>query len=172
MGNTRHDPLLGFNFSVEVEGLTVGGFNEVSGLQAETEVQEYREGGVNEFVHKRAGPTRYPSNLVLKKGMADSTALWSWYCDVIQGKIERKNLSIVLMDSAGQENRRWNFQQACPVKWAGPPLRAGASEVAVEVVELVHKGLQLSSAPAAPAAPAVAVGLDVGLSWNIKINIG
>ena len=166
---SRHDPHLAFNFSVEVEGLVVGGFNEVSGLQAETEVQDYREGGVNEFIHKRAGPTKYSSNLVLKKGIADSTALWSWYCDVIQGKIERKNLSVVLMDSAGQEQRRWNFQSAYPVKWAGPGLRAGASEVAVETVELVHKGLQISNAaPAPPAAP----GIGVELSWNIKINIG
>jgi len=165
---SRHDPHLAFNFSVEVEGLVVGGFNEVSGLQAETEVQDYREGGVNEFIHKRAGPTKYSSNLVLKKGIADSTALWSWYCDVIQGKIQRKNLSVVLMDSAGQEQRRWNFQSAYPVKWAGPGLRAGASEVAVETVELVHKGLQISSA--APAAPAPGIGVEV--SWNIKINIG
>jgi len=143
-GDNRHDPVLGFNFSVEVDGLVVGGFNDVSGLQTETEVQEYREGGVNEFIHKRAGPTKYPSNLVLKKGIADSTALWSWYCDVMRGKIERKNLSVVLLDSAGEEKRRWNFQKAYPVKWAGPGLRAGASEVAVETMELAHKGLQLS----------------------------
>src|SRR5215470_18891799 len=96
------DPVLGFHFAVEISGLQVAGFSEVSGLQAEIEVQEYREGGVNEYIHKRAGPTKYASNLVLKKGIADSTALWSWYCDVMRGKIERKNLSVVLLDSAGE----------------------------------------------------------------------
>jgi len=137
----RKDPFLSFNFAVEVKGLVVGGFNEVSGLQAETEVQEYREGGVNEYIHKRAGPTKYSSNLTLKKGITDTTALWSWYCDVIQGKVERKNVSVVLMDSEGQEKRRWNFQRAYPVKWVGPGLRATASEVAVETLELAHDGL-------------------------------
>jgi phage tail-like protein len=96
---------------------------------------------VNEYIHKRAGPTRYPSNLTLKKGITDATALWSWYCNVMQGTIERKNLSIVLMDSAGNEQRRWNFLRAYPVKWTGPDLRAATAEVAAETVELAHDGL-------------------------------
>jgi phage tail-like protein len=137
----RKDPFLTFNFAVEIQGLVVGGFAEISGLQAEIEVQDYREGGVNEFIHKRAGPARYPSNLVLKRGMTDATVLWSWYCDVMQGKVERKNVSVMLMNSAGEEQRRWNFQKAYPVKWAGPVLRASASEVAVETLELAHDGL-------------------------------
>ncbi len=137
----RSDPFLSFNFAVEIRGLVVGGFSDVSGLQAELEIQEYREGGVNEYIHKRAGPTRYPSNLTLKKGITDATALWSWYCNVMQGTIERKNLSIVLMDSAGNEQRRWNFLRAYPVKWTGPDLRAATAEVAAETVELAHDGL-------------------------------
>ena len=68
----RNDPYLGFKFLVEIEGLVVGGFSEVTGLQVETEVETYREGGLNEYVHKLAGPTRYPSNLVLKHGMTES----------------------------------------------------------------------------------------------------
>ena len=141
MADQRKDPFLTFNFAVEIQGLVVGGFNEVSGLQAEIEVQDYREGGVNEYIHKRAGPARYPSNLTLKRGMTDTTVLWSWYCDVMQGKVDRKNLSVVLMDSTGQEKKRWNFLKAYPVKWVGPGLRATASEVAVETLELVHDGL-------------------------------
>jgi phage tail-like protein len=73
--------------------------------------------------------------------MTDATALWSWYCDVMQGKVERKNVSVMLMNSAGEEQQRWNFQRAYPVKWAGPNLRASASEVAVETLELAHDGL-------------------------------
>ncbi len=137
----RKDPYLGYNFAVEISGLVAGGFSEVSGLQAEIEVQEYREGGVNEYIHKRAGPTKYSSNLVLKKGIADSTQLWSWYCDVMQGKVKRRPVDVLLRDSAGEEKRRWKFQNAYPVKWAGPDLKATASEVAVEVVELAHEGL-------------------------------
>ena len=137
----RKDPFLGFNFAVEVRGLVVGGFSEVTGLQAESEVQEYREGGVNEYIHKRAGPIKYPSNLTLKRGITDAAALWPWYRDVMNGKIERKNVSIILMDSAGEEKRRWNFQRAYPVKWVGPDLRGATAEVAAETVELAHDGL-------------------------------
>jgi phage tail-like protein len=137
----RKDPYLGFNFVVEVDSMVVAGFSEVSGLQSEAEVQEYREGGVNEYVHKRAGPIKYSSNLILKRGISDVAGLWSWYCDILQGKVQRKSVSIVLMDSACEEKVRWDFQHAYPVKWSGPSLRATAAEVAVESVELAHEGL-------------------------------
>jgi phage tail-like protein len=137
----RKDPFLSFNFVVEIDDLVAGGFSEVSGLQAEAEIQEYREGGVNEYIHKRAGPIRYASNLTLKRGVTDPTALWSWYRDVMRGTIKRKNVSIVLMDGAGNEKRRWNFQKAYPVKWTGPELRATTAEIAFESVELAHDGL-------------------------------
>jgi phage tail-like protein len=137
----RKDPFGGFNFAVEVHDLVVGGFSEVSGLQVEIEVQDYREGGRNHYVHKLAGPAKYSSNLVLKRGVTDVKTLWDWYWDVIHGRVTRKNVSVLLMDRAGQEKRRWNFRCAYPVKWSGPDLKANSSEVAVESIELVHKGL-------------------------------
>lgn len=136
----RADPYLNFHFLVEIEGLVVGGFSEVSGLQVEIEVQEYREGGMNEYIHKLAGPTRYPSNLVLKRGLTDA-ALWIWHQEGRKGAIRRRNGSIVLLDSAGVEKWRWNFLGAYPVRWLGPDLRGGSNEVAVETLELVHHGL-------------------------------
>jgi phage tail-like protein len=146
-GSNRKDPYLGFNFTVKVDGKNiVAGFNEVSGLQAEIEVQDYREGGVNEYIHKLAGPVRYPSNLVLKRGISEvEGGLWSWYCDVMQGRIERKDVSVTLMNSAGEEKVHWEFRKAYPVKWMGPGLRATASEIAVESVELAHMGLMPTS---------------------------
>ena len=145
MSNARSyttDPYMAFNFLIEIQGLTVGGFTEVTGLQAEIELQDYREGGVNDYIHRLAGPTRYPNNLVLKHGLTDSETLWQWYADVTQGIVERRNGSIVLKDASGEPKRRWDFQAAYPVRWIGPQFRAGASEVAVETVELVHHGLR------------------------------
>jgi phage tail-like protein len=159
----RHDPILSFNFAVEISGLFVAGFTDASGLQAEIEVQEYREGGVNEYIHKRAGPARYPSNLVLKKGITDSTELWSWYCNVLQGTIQRKSLDVVLMDSAGAERRRWTFQNAYPVKWMGPDLKAQSSEVAIESLELAHEGLIFANM-SAPAPPGGGAGISVSVT--------
>jgi phage tail-like protein len=138
---SRTDPYLTFNFLVEIEGLLVGGFSEVTGLQVETMIETYREGGLNDHEHKLAGPSRYPSNLVLKHGLTDDDTLWNWHQDVTRGIVNRKNGSIILLDSAGDEQWRWNFTEAYPVKWVGPDLRGGASEVAVEALELVHHGL-------------------------------
>ena len=108
----RQDPYLGCNFLVEVNGLVVGGFSEVSGLGVDVEAEEYREGGVNDFVHKLAGGVKAASNLVLKHGITDSDALWDWYEDVLGGVIERRNTSVVLLDSTGEEQRRWVFANA------------------------------------------------------------
>jgi phage tail-like protein len=161
----RHDPVLSFNFSVEISGLIVAAFSDVTGLQAEVEVNEYREGGVNGYIHKRAGPVRYPANLVLKKGITDSTELWSWYCQVLQGTIQRKSLDVVLMDSAGTEQRRWTFQNAYPVKWAGPDFKAASSEVAIESMELAHEGLIFANT--APPPPAAGIGIAVSVSVQV-----
>jgi len=137
----RNDPYVGFNFLVEVEGLLVGGFSDVSGLSVETEVETYQEGGQNAFVHHFAGRTKHP-NLVLKRGLTDIEGLWSWHQDVATGTIKRRNGSIFLLDRQRLPAMWWNFMDAYPVKWSGPDLRAESGQVAVESVELVHRGIE------------------------------
>jgi len=166
----RNDPYLAVNFLVEIEGLVVGAFSEVTGLQVETEVEDYREGGLNEYVHRLAGPTRYPANLVLRRGLTDIEALWSWHQDVVQGRIERKNGTIYLLDRQRLPAMWWDFAAAYPVKWSGPELRAESNVVAVEAVELVHRGISkpplstLVSAARGIASAALDVGLGGGFS--------
>lgn len=134
-------PYIAFRFLVEIQGLIVGGFSEVSGLQVETEVETVEEGGVNDYVHKLPKKTTYP-NLVLKRGLADSTALWGWHQNVVNGIIKRTSGAVILLDLEGNEKWRWHFKNAYPVKWVGPELKADSSTVAVETLELVHEGLQ------------------------------
>jgi phage tail-like protein len=137
----KGDPYLSYRFRVEIKGIQVGAFSEVSGLQVEIETHDYREGGENAYIHKVAGPARYPSHLILKHGLMDADELWRWQQDVVQGTFKRHNASVILMDSAGEPIWRWEFKDAYPVRWAGPELRAGTAEVAVETLELVHHGL-------------------------------
>jgi len=73
----RADPYQGFNFLIEVEGILVGGFTECTGLQVETETFEYREGGQNDYMHRFAGPIKYPP-LMLKHGVTLIDGLWAW----------------------------------------------------------------------------------------------
>ena len=142
LSNTlRLDPYLAYRFLVEIEGLIVAGFSEVSGLSAEVTTTPYKEGGLNEYEHQLPGPATWP-RLVLRRGLTDVDNLWSWHQDVRRGKVRRRNGSIVLGgESIYHGIVRWNFVGAYPVKWSGPDLRAGSATVAVESVELVHQGI-------------------------------
>lgn len=137
----RQNPYKSFRFRVEIDGITAARTSEVSGLQVETDVELYEEGGVNDFVHQLPKKTKYP-RLVLKRGITDVDDLWKWYQDVVSGGFTRKNGSIILMDVTGEDKWRWNFVQAYPVKWSGPELKADSNTVAFESVELVHQGIQ------------------------------
>ncbi|HEX2644827.1 MAG TPA: phage tail protein, partial [Thermoanaerobaculia bacterium] len=119
LGGGRTDPYMAFNFLVEIEGLVIGAFSEVSGLQVETMVHEYQEGGQNDYVHKLPGPTRYPSNLVFKRGLTDLQTLWTWHQEVTTGNVQRRNGTIYLLDRQGHQAMWWNFTEAYPVKWSG-----------------------------------------------------
>lgn len=141
LSGVRLDPYLGYNFLVEVDGLLVGGFREVRGLEASVEIKEYAEGGENGYLHKLPGETRYP-NLTLSRGLTDLDTLWVWFNDVASGIIVRRNLSILLLDQQRIPAMWWDVRDALPVKWSGPQLNAaGGSEVATESIELVHRGI-------------------------------
>jgi len=140
--SVQKDPYLSFRFHVEIDSLVSCGFQEVTGLTFETEVETFREGGLNLYQRQLAGASKYPSRLVLKRGLADADTLWSWYEKVLKGAVVRKNVSILLLDpDSDQERWRWNIRQACPVKWTGPEFRAGSAEIAFEAVDLIHQGL-------------------------------
>ena len=135
------DPYSAFRFSVEITGeAKVGGFNEVSGLVFETDVQTLRVGGINGYEQQLPGPSKFPSRLVLKRGLGDAKFLWNWYRSISQGEIQRKNITIKLHDERWGDPMSWRFKEACPVKWTGPDLRASNSAVAFESLELVHRG--------------------------------
>lgn len=137
------DPLPVYRFYVEIENVIEGAFVECSGLNVERELIKHPEGGVNDHEHMLAGRTKYP-NLVLKRGITNSDALWKWYQDGLHdGIVRRENLSILLLDREGNTIRRWNVQGAFPIKWNGPSFNVSNSQVAVESIELAHHGLEM-----------------------------
>jgi phage tail-like protein len=130
-------------FYVLIESMPKAVFTELSGLQVETEVQEYAEGGNNTFTHRLPGRTKV-SNITLKRGMTNSNEFFNWYLEHLQGKvITRRNLSIVMYDTTGKELMRWNFINAYPVKWVGPQFTSNGNQAAVETLELAHDGMQV-----------------------------
>lgn len=135
------DPYSGFRFRVEIQGLQVGGFTQISGLDREVQLEDFREGGLNDYTHKLVTVTKY-QNLSLKRGICDALELWQWHQDVINGKIERRTVSVVLTDPDGNAKWRWIFEKAYPVKWSGGELNASTSAVFVESVEFAHNGVK------------------------------
>ncbi|HVO84762.1 MAG TPA: phage tail protein [Syntrophobacteria bacterium] len=133
-------PNLAAFFRVEVQSLTVGGFSECTGLQVETEVEEHREGGLNEYSHKLPKGSKY-GTITLKRGFINSDELWTWNQNVVAGvSNQRKDISIILTDRQGQDICRWNVSKALPVKWNSSEFKADANTILVETLELVHHG--------------------------------
>jgi phage tail-like protein len=137
----RADPVLALRFEVTLGDLAVGGFSECIGLQLETEVHDYQEGGLNTHVHKF--PTRTKQmNITLKRGIVDRL-VWYWYFDVTEGRIRPRDGGVLLHDASGAGVvAAWDFRSAFPCKWTGPELNASQNAIAVETFELCHQGLE------------------------------
>jgi phage tail-like protein len=136
----RRDPYRVYNFIVEIDGISRAAFRECSGLDSSSDPIDYREGTDGRNVRKVPGLIKN-ANITLKWGTTDDVALWDWHRSVIDGAVERKNGSIVLLDDTGAETLRWNFVEGWPTKWMGPSLNATGNEVAIETLEIVHEGL-------------------------------
>src|SRR5262245_10095481 len=135
------DPFGNYNFLVEIDGITRAAFQEASGFDSTIDIIEHREGGENTTMRKFPGLTKY-SNIVLKWGVTDDRELYDWHRRIVRGDMERKNGSIVLLDRRGDEVVRWNFIRAWPSKWDGPYLSAEGTDVAIEMLELAHEGIE------------------------------
>jgi phage tail-like protein len=139
---SRNDPYSAFNFLVEIDGVTVAGFSECSGLTTETDVVEYRNGDEDITVRKLPGLKKY-TNISLKRGFTDNKDLWEWRKKVLDGETERQSGAIVLLSESREEALRWNFREGWPSKWEGPSLNAKNNEVAIETLEIAVEGIEL-----------------------------
>jgi phage tail-like protein len=138
----RNDALSAFNFLVVIDGVTVAGFSECSGINAETDPIEYRNGDEDITVRKLPGLKKF-GNITLKRGYTASRELWEWRKKVMDGKTERKSGAVVLLNEARQPALTWNFREAWPRKWEGPSFNAKNNEVAIETLEIVCEGVEL-----------------------------
>ncbi|MDQ4082028.1 MAG: phage tail protein [Actinomycetota bacterium] len=138
----RADPFASFNFIVEINGIQAASFAEVSGLESETAVIEYRT-GADLTLRKLPGLTKY-TNITLKRGVTQDYELWNWRKAVVNGTADRRDGSVVLLDGKRNEVLRWNFFEAWPCRWVGPGLNAKSNEVAIETLELAVERIELA----------------------------
>jgi phage tail-like protein len=140
----RTDPLVGFHFYLEIDGITQAQFRECSGLDSESNIIEYKEAGKNgqTVIKKVPGEMKW-SNIVMKRGITDIMELWEWRKLIEDGKVDeaRKNGSIVLYSQSNEEVARWNFTDGWPSKITGPQLNANNNDIAIEEITICHEGL-------------------------------
>lgn len=136
------DPYRSYNFKLDINGISEGHFTECSGLSVKVESIPYREAGTNQIVRKIPGPVDYAS-VTLKYGVTNSRELWDWLLTAVNGKVERKNVSIILLDSEGTgEVMRWNLHDAWPSEWQGAGLNTTDRAIAIDSLTLVFDSLE------------------------------
>jgi phage tail-like protein len=136
------DPYRAYNFTLLINGVTNGHFTEVTGLGVTIERISYREAGNNAIVRAIPGRVTYPP-VVLRYGLTSSKELWDWLASAVEGRVSRRNVSVVMLDAPGAaEVVRWNLLNAWPQEWHGAPLDALSRELAIETLVLAHEGLQ------------------------------
>lgn len=136
----RRDPYRAHSFRLEIDGIERGGFRECSGLESTSAPITYREGDDALTLQQIPGMASF-SPITLRWGTSDDDDLFEWRRLVADGKVERRNGSIVLLDDTGAEKKRWNFIEAWPSKWSGPAFNATGNDVAIEAIEITHEGL-------------------------------
>jgi phage tail-like protein len=136
------DPYRRYNFKLVIQGVTEGHFTECSGLEVNVDVIRYREAGNNQVVHVMPGQVNY-GDVTLRYGLTQSRELWDWMMSSARGKPDRRNVSVLMLDSEGSaEVMRWDLINCWPSAWRGAPLDALSQEIAIESVTLVFETVE------------------------------
>jgi phage tail-like protein len=130
-----------YRYYVEIKGIIEGTFLECGGLNVTREPVPYEEGGVNDYVHKLPGRSKW-GNLTLKRGYMFSKELWNWFeAGLYDGKVNYRDMSIITYHEDGSLSRRIDLKKAYPIKWTGPDLKSDSGAIAVETIEVVFHGI-------------------------------
>jgi phage tail-like protein len=138
----RIDPFPAFHFTLIIEGLTVAGFSEITGANAEQDLIEYREGNMDITVTKIPGLKKF-GDITLKRGYTADNSLWTWRQHLMNGEAIRYDGAILLLDEKRDAVLTWNFINALPKKISAPAFNAKTNEVAIEELVLAVEGLTL-----------------------------
>lgn len=121
-------------------------FQEVSGLDLESQVIEYRAGDSPEFSSVKMPGIRQSGKVTMKKGVFKSdNKFWDWFSQIKMNTIKRAPVTISLLDETGAPTMVWTLSNAWPTKITGTNLRSDSNEVAIETIELSHEGLTIET---------------------------
>lgn len=141
-------------FLFEVDGVEIGVFREVTGLEVTVGFEEIREGGQNGFLHKVPGRMRWP-NLVFRRGITEGDALFDWLSKSSgegyagnKNKLTRATGAVTAIDHTGARMRAWEFIDVFPVRWKGPNFAVESRDPLEEELEVAHHGFRAKTQPA------------------------
>lgn len=138
-------PLPKFHFRVEWGGSRIG-FTEVTGLNLETEVIEYRDGSSPEYSKIKMPGLRKYGNITLKRGtFANDNEYYAWFNTVNLNQIERRDVTISLLNENHEPVVVWKVKNAFPIKIQSPDMKSDANEAAIESLEIAHEGLTIQN---------------------------
>ncbi|PMB53409.1 phage tail protein [Fischerella thermalis CCMEE 5201] len=138
-------PLPVFHFSVDWGGTKLE-FSEVSGLNIESQAIEYRHGLSPEFSMTKMPGIQKFGNITLKRGIfKKDNDYYKWLNTTKMNTVERRDITISLLDENHAPVMVWKAKNAFPVKLEGPSLKASGNEVAIESMELAHEGLTVEA---------------------------
>ena len=138
-------PLPKFHFLVDWGGTKIG-FTEVSGLNIENKLIEYRDGASPEYSKIKMPGMREFSNITLKRGVfAGDNEFYAWLNTISLNTVERRDVTIKLLNENHDPVVTWKIKNAFPVKIQSTDLKADGSEVAIEQLDLAHEGLTIQN---------------------------
>lgn len=145
----RNDPYRGYNFLIEINGLSnpqqpIAGFSEASGLTWDTDPVEYRNGNDRRMTVRKLSGLRKFSNITLKRGYTDNPELFDWYRQNLSGAVERRNGAIILLDENREAVLRWEFEEGWICKYTGPTMTATSNDVAIESIEICVEWIEMA----------------------------
>ena len=140
-------------FLFEVDGVEIGRFMEVSGLEVEVTVEDLEEGGQNSFVHRLPGRMSWP-HVIFKRGMTESDALFTWLNKSSgegfagnENKLVKATGAVTAIDASGTRLRSWDFADVFPVRWKGPDFETNSNDPLEEELEIAHHGFRARTQP-------------------------
>lgn len=141
-------PIPAFSFQVTLGSLRNIPFQEVSGLETETEVIEYRHSNSKQYsTIKMPGIAKY-GNVTLKKGIfINDDSFWAWYSKITMNTVARTTVVVQLLDETSKPVMTWTLNNAWPTKITGPDLKPEGDEVAIDTLEIAHEGIVISNPP-------------------------
>jgi phage tail-like protein len=141
---TQGDFNLSNQFSFECDGVMIAGVNSIEGFESETDVVEYKD-GEDRVRHTRPGDTK-PGKITVTKDWSNTSEFYKWRKTVLDGKVERKSISIIFHNDAGEEAGRINLFDCWAVKWKGPSLNSRSSGHATESLDISFERFELKAA--------------------------